>query len=100
MQFVKWDKEYLKSIPSEHWKEISKEIMKRWKNGIEDFPIHGITKEEALLICKEYDKVAAQAKGKHPITSDQTEINEKNKKMQQEKNEVKKQHKETKLDDK
>jgi len=89
--FVKWDKEYLKTISDDSWEAIETQIKTNWNKGIIDFSINGITKEDALLICKEYDKVAAQQEGKHPLTADQVKINEEHKKIQCEKNKAKKQ---------
>jgi hypothetical protein len=91
IKFLKHDKEYLGTIPKEKWEQIYEEIQISWNHGIQEFPKEGITVEDALLMCKEYDKIAAQPKGKHPITADQAKINEDNKKMQHEKNQAKKQ---------
>jgi hypothetical protein len=79
VKLVKDDQEYLSTVLPANWKLIYNKIKEKWEQGIQDFPHDGITKNDALLMCKEYDKIA-QGKGKHPITTDQTQINEDNKK--------------------
>ena len=51
IKFVQYDQEYLKTVTSDQQKS-------NWKKGLQDFSINGLTKDDALLICKEHNKIA------------------------------------------
>jgi hypothetical protein len=83
VQRVKWDEEYILQLA-----EVSKTcLMKQWtllqKLPAEELNTKGVTKEECIQICLEYDKTVAN-KQTHPLTADQIKQNEQSKLKNQE----------------
>lgn len=64
IQQAKWGQEYLQNIPQKNLDEIYLEIKNQWPKGYGAFTNHGITKEQALQMCKDFDKDVS-TKGKH-----------------------------------
>ena len=86
---VKWDKEYINSLP-----DASKDFLQHiWEDiqikPYELFNFDGITKQDCIHMCLEHDEIA-KANGKHPLTQDQIMQNEANKHKQIQKNKANK----------
>jgi hypothetical protein len=86
---VKWDQEYFQEIPPENIVAMLQKLKSHWDKGIKSFPTDAITRERALHMCKEHDKIV-KAKGKHPLTFDQVKQQEEAKKKQQDKQNMEK----------
>lgn len=86
---AKWDTEYINSLSPTSLNDLldnSEEIMKQKFYTI--FDKIGITKEEALRICKEHDEIVKKD-GKHPLTENQIKQNKQHKEKQNKQNKEK-----------
>lgn len=92
---VKYSQEYLDNINQFTYFKNSLEMFN--DNAYKEFNHDGITKEHALALCKEHDKVIAN-KSKHPLTKDQIKHQELNKEKQHQNNAANKEEKQKQKD--
>lgn len=86
---VKWDTEYIQTIPEAAIKVLEKKWDELKDKIVVPFNKSGLTIEDCIKMCLAHDDTISKNK-KHPLTEDQIKQNLANKKKQEESNKLKK----------